>query len=467
MSNFDLTQEGQYKLESVQIIPVAAPDLYVDVTNLLNSVTIQQSIFAPVMCGQISLMDSIGLSEFLPICGHELLKLTFVRPASPTIPLHPDDRYPSLGSNDSIPETKYFTQTFRIQKLTNKSRVNDFTLSYILHFVSQEAITNHKIKVCKGYAGWLYSDIVTDVFNNYCWTNLEKALEVVPSRDLQNYVVSNWRPLEAIGKICHRAKPLGQGGASYLFFEGFKAFKFTTIETLFEGPVVENYVIQPKNILDENDRSRELQNSLVSIDSSVGKEDFDIVKNLKNGMYGSRLLTFNLIREVFEDIPFDYNKGFGLTKHVDAEKPIFADSDLPGSPDSNTFLIHTTKGIDAYGTGEIPFYKEDYLQIRASQILQTMSQRFSITVPGNTEREAGQVVMLDIVSPKALEGYSDKQPELHKYQSGKYLIGTITHLIDRTRYNISMTLLKDTFVSAPETTDFAPEYIKLANPQDD
>jgi hypothetical protein len=459
---FPLVQEGQYKIESCKIIPLDNPEMYVDVTNIMHGFSVNQSIFSPFITGAVSISDAVGLVKYLPIVGNELMEISFVRPEGSSLSANSED---IPGQRYDIPETKPIRQQFRIYKLSEKRKVSDFAVAYTLHFVSRESVKDIKTKVGKAYSKLLYSDMVSDIFDSYL--KIKKPLKVEETIGFQNFVVPIWRPVEAINNFATRSVSAKHpsAGSSFVFYEDVKKFNFVTIESLFLQPVKEKYMIQPQNILAPDTISKELTNSVNAIENITYQEDFDILyKNLAKGMYASKLTTVNLLQRSFEELEFFYDKKFKDQKHLEKNKLTFADSELLNSIDSTVMLTTTTKGIENYGTQEFSFAKEDWMQMRTSQMLASLFQnRVTIIVPGNTERTAGEIVELAVLTPNSLQGYPDRKFELDPYQSGKYLIVAIQHILDKKRYMMRISLTKDTYVTKPKTIDFRPDYEPLMN----
>ncbi len=453
-NNESIRVEGDYLIDKVQIIPgVGNP---IDVTNSRITIILEEDIFKCVISGSISLSDSYDLTMLLPIVGEEKLVITFKRPGT-------------VGKGDStetqpeLEETETYDKTFRIVSLTDRQKQREKQQFYILDFVSEESIKNHKVKVRKSYHKMLYSDMVKDIYDEFL--NLGKPLIVEPTKYEQDLVSSNFTPFDIINIISVRSLSEKYVGSNYMFFESLDGYHFETLEKVFDSPPVDTWIYRISNIFNFNNdilTKKDIKSDVINVRGYEHTNNFNVLRNLISGMYASKLITYDLVRQIYTEIEYDLTKEFDKYKHCNDSKPFRIDTlDALGSPESRFNLMCTNKDHDiipwiaAKEPGILPTHIEEYLQARQSQIQQINNYTISLVIPGNTERTVGQ--MIEFSLPNSM-GDNERAAEPDKYLSGKWLITRLRHRIEKNSYWLDVDLVKDSFVENIVYEDPIPIY---------
>ena len=449
---------GDFKIKSVKLWPYNNAR-FLDLTNVRETINIYEDLFTNFIFGDIGVWDTWDLPMLYPLVGEERIEISFNRPGT----------VPQGGNNgtaiQTVPETQDFTMEFRVVKMTDRQRVKDQKQFYVLHFCSPEFITNKKNKVRKSYKNVLYSDIVSDIYDTYFKPVANKTLEIEPTMFKQNYTVPHQTPSQAINVICSRSIANGRTGSNYLFYENFDGFHCVTMEKLFEQAPVETILYQHHNLyLDK--ASRPIQEDVRNVNAYNWIEEHDIISNLTGGMYASKLLTYDIVRQRYFEYDYDYIDNFNKTKHLDTAKVCTPKLDALGQPYMARFdMVDTDKDHDKLDwirkrePGILPTHVEDYLQHRHSQFLQINNFRLNLTLPGNSERRVGQVV--DFAMPNAMSDPKRFAKDPEKYFSGKYLIMAIRHRIEINGYFNDVEIMKDTFHQDIEWEDPIPIYMPV------
>jgi hypothetical protein len=437
----------------------------IDLTNVRGTLNIYEDIFNNFLTGDVQVLDAWDLPMLYPIIGEELLELIFRRPGTGN-----DNRAELRESDDlrrnyvpnDLKETEPFSLFFRVTKLSDRKLVRDKTQSYKLHFVSAELIANKKKKVRRAFAKMLYSDMVEIVYNDFIlMPSAPKAISIHPTMYEQDFVAGNWTPAQTINIISSRSLPEGYKGSNYVFYETLEGFYFQPLELKFEGEVKEALVYQVKNVwLNSNNKNIEVETR--NIEEYEFSSYFDVVSNLQNGMYASKLLTYDLVRQRYFEYDFDYIKEFDKQVHL-AEFKICTDGlDALGEPYLARFnLMSTNKDHDiipwiaSKEPGILPMKLEEYVLPRQSQFQQLNNNRITITISGNTERRIGDII--EFVMPSALN-IPDRLQEPEKYLSGKYIIMALRHRLEVDAYYQDIELVKDSFLNAIVYEDPIPLY---------
>jgi hypothetical protein len=518
---------GHVKINHFSIIsPNNFPGGIVDLTHMFTRCEITENIFSPYVSGYIDIGDAIGLFERIPIIGEEVLHISFQ----------------SVGAD--IPEDK-IDRYFRVVKVTNFNidPKNDRLVSYTLNFTSIEYVIDLATKVQKCYAGMKISDMVENIYEDYINPHTsgagvpmeipERLLDVETTKAEHNFTIPNITPFQAMLFLASRAEasgstpeafanggpPTQQGiksnGAFYCFYDTVRGgFKFKSLESLMQGNEKIRYVSGPaglsyKNVYDE-----------VAIESHKILEyhrisPIAVDKNLKNGMYGNRLITHNIIRMRHDYHDLYYKKGYSDagnirtdtetgaliqvlppttandfgnavennskhqhqtyvidddTFHLSDAPVISRGSDVIGKPQANVSLKSTNEGcyvrftdINSEGAPQDSRLRETHIENwyakrkMQNQLLNNFI--YHITVPGNTHREVGDVINLQLPT-KLGERTGDITMRQSTLVSGKFVVTRLSHIFQKTQsrieHSLSLHVMKDGLSRKLPGTDYVP-----------
>jgi hypothetical protein len=347
--------------------------------------------------------------------------------------------FETLTLEFQTPDKTMWSKTLRLTGITNRKLEKERQMVYVLHFVTPEAISNLKQRVSKSYVGKLYSEIVEDLHNNWLGGG---PIEVETSKFPQHFVVPRLHPVHAINMICSRANPSAYNGANYLYYEDGQKFRFVTMESRLAQNASQKYLFQPANVRQNNPEAykpRDINSDILAVQVYTFDNHSDIVENLGAGMYGNELLTHSQVLKEWQSYTFDYQGSFDDYKHLYQSHPLYskAKPDL-GSPNSKLKLFST-------GHGPYQFLPEQWIPVRISQLQQLHNIRLTVTVPGDSDRLAGQVVEFMLPSPEAP---LDNQQIDDKFYKGRYLVSSLRHKIDPNTYVTTMELIKDSVFEA-------------------
>lgn len=308
--------------------------------SVYSTINIYESLFDDnVIKGDITILDSGGFDERIPIIGEETIRIEFF--------------------NTGFPATK-FIGNYIVYKMSEKL-ISGKQQMYTLYFVSEEFIVNLKTRVSKSYKGIVSSNIVGDIYNNYIMNRIRKTeaknlfYDEVGNSDgaffLSHFVFPSIRPFQAINMVANKTVSSAlmsngentQNFGSFVFFQNQDGFWFKSISDLinpqdtkndaeYETSIAESteekgtdanslnqdlkdnknysrveklpttvgvsipsasYVIAP-----QNNQGYSLSSSDVSVSSYKFLSTFDVVSNLAAGMYGSKLLTYDPITQM-------------------------------------------------------------------------------------------------------------------------------------------------------------------------
>jgi hypothetical protein len=292
-----------------------------------------------------------------------------------------------------------------------------------------------------------------------------KNIYIEKTKYIQNYRVPNLSPIEAINSLASRSQSEVYTGSNYTFFETLDSFNYKTISSLIDAPIVEEYNYVPSNIgqPEESDtiQDRNILSDIHNVEKYIILEQFDHIRSLSKGMYGSRNIVVDSVRKRYFENDYIYSKEFPTQTHLAKNTINTTECDLSSSPECRINLTYTYKDHDIIpwigGVDELvlPSHIDEAIQHRQSQMQQLNNTKLKLTVVGNSERKAGQTIQFNLpVSMGKVEDIGEVDP----YISGKYLIVGLVHHIEPSKYWLELDVVKDSYEAVPEYIDPFPIY---------
>jgi hypothetical protein len=225
-------------------------------TSVWHELNFYEDIYSPIVSGDITLTDTIGMIESFPIIGEEILDVSFST-AGASLP-------PTQGPPPSSPSVseapKQVMNRFRVYKVDPPVQVTDNSRTIKLYFVTDNQFTNLLSKVRKIYPTkqlipntrvsdndkpYTLADMARDIFYDF-FIGKKKPLKqpatrkpflVEPTRYKSEIVIPNWNPFKAISFLASKAVAANQDakGANFVFYQTLQGFRFVSIETLMLG----------------------------------------------------------------------------------------------------------------------------------------------------------------------------------------------------------------------------------------
>ena len=476
----------------------------VSIRNIVETIEIVEDIFSPVLTGSITIADSIGLFDHLPISGNETITLRF---------------YSSSYDTNNY-TTNFIHRTFDVIRVNNVTSPTDHSKKYTLTLASPELKKSETIKISKAYKDMSISEIVTDIMTgnhedpvnpsglgfpktaskdnstprltrffspflkdddievNYEDANPTGANSVelfVEKTKYKEKVLSTpyMKPLDLIKWLATRSLRNATGRVSYnhpanfMFFENKRGFQFVSLNTLLEnkGPNIATFVYGSATANNQDDNWH-----LDVIEKLRIENCYDVLANIRNGIYASNFMTYEVSTGQVTEQPFDYVREFYNNESTDRSFDIKSQPDYPTialdkqgqNPITQKLLARRMllpmvhRDYDGVSSGATSRFNtaldqvgpEQYLQSRISQLSKLVDFRVIVDIPANTQHKVGDMVVLDLKmwqNKTGTEGGTDKSIEVvdHKYYNGNYLITSIKHSLSQTEYKMQIELAKD------------------------
>ena len=157
------TQAGLYDIVKCDILTPNILNIKgksaVNIIPMINSLTVYEDINKPYLLCDISIRDSYGFRETIPIMGEEFVQL------------EAQTRGFDLIKSDN-PLDNIIKKTFRVYSVSPIVNSTERLKLYVLHCISIEAIISEKKKISKGYGkkttgGVKIETVVRDIYENY------------------------------------------------------------------------------------------------------------------------------------------------------------------------------------------------------------------------------------------------------------------------------------------------------------
>jgi len=227
-------------------------------TSVWHELNFYEDIYSPIVSGDITLTDTVGLIESFPIIGEEILDVSFST-AGASLP--PTAGPSAVGSAPPVSEApKQVMNRFRVYKVDPPVQVTDNSRTIKLYFVTDNQFTNLLSKVRKIYPtkqnipnttqsvtdkSYTLADMARDIFYDFFIKDKKplrqpktrKPFLVEPTRYKAEIVIPNWNPFKAISFLASKAVAANPDakGANFVFYQTLQGFRFVSIETLMLG----------------------------------------------------------------------------------------------------------------------------------------------------------------------------------------------------------------------------------------
>ena len=440
---------GDYDLNNV-FLHSHMGDL-IDIKKMMVELNIFESIFKNALTGSIVIADAQNLIAKLEINGTERISFKLKTPGSV------DPR----SMIDASVETGH---PFYVYKITDRRSIAPGTLLYTLHFASREFMRNLRTKVSQTFRGNIAYQVIKIMMDeNYL--DSKKEISYEPTGNINDVVIPNMRPFDAINMIAKKSLPEKSGGVGYYFYETTKGVYFRSWDNMVtvKGSQIRDtkqiFRYMPMNI-DDSTIENKIEHDYQSVESYRFVNNFhDIAANTVMGTYAHKAITYNFYDKSYTPSTYDYRYEYGRTKHTDftgrgglgkyavaAESAVDTDNKRVGDyPESRISLLPTTQflhGDSDTGAG----YGLDVAQ-DGPKFIQGVSQRAQIengttlhmVVKGQSYLEPGDIIEFKLLSID--EKNPDGQPD--PQYSGKYIITKIRHQVNDVKYTMAIECVKD------------------------
>jgi hypothetical protein len=408
---------------------VSHNDFELDIFSAYRSLSIYEDLFSPSITARLTLEDSNGILNFLPIIGQETVNISYV--------------------------TQGLTEAIELEMIVNK--ITDLesdvgTQTYNLELVSVDMITNFEQRISEYFEG-----SSTEIAEK-CFQRLEskKTFEFEPSEDKYDeelgVIIPNMTPMKAISFLCGKAFHEEYKSSSYMFYETSKKYVMKPMEMLtkeepkneFSLGSYKNAGVDGKNIVDANiENKKAITYKFLS--------NFSVLDNIANGVFASKVSVVDMITRTKTDLEHSMWDDHEEYKYLNYDKdnkstsgPIF---DVSGKgkqymkSDEDTSVRFVVPEVEIKG-GRPMYNQEKIFRQRLFYTNLMNNIRCEMSVYGDSDLVVGDTVNLTLPLFTRLDMGEEWKD---KYYSGKYLITGIRHKLSGDQYTTDLELVKDSF----------------------
>lgn len=394
------TNSGSYQLVQAKIITNTDSPVELDVSDSIVDIVIFESIFDNCMSGSINIVDTFNMISKYALGHGERILI----------------EWNTSGIDDTI---LMVGETF---ELAGPMKINDHTSGYSLQFASVQFVKGIRKKMFTGHLD-TPSNITKQIFNSIIDRSPQtnKGLEVDDSRNIENLVFTGQNVWQAISMCSSRATS-NQGKCGYLFFENNQSFNFKPIESLYDQDPITEFIYKDDPVYEKvKNAQEEMFNVIQDHEYQEGNKFLD---DIEDGQYGS---------------------SFGYLALSDKRMNVYG-TRASGGIAKNSFRLD--KGFnDQYSDRLVIRYSLDHEQSEPFQhqnelkLLKANAVSISVGVFGNSSLKAGDMALVNAPKFSTDAGSSDDID----FISGKMLIASIKHVLNKDSYSQRILLMKDSF----------------------
>jgi len=365
----------------------------IDITGIYGQLEIYQTLFAPTMLGSITISDSSGLLQNLPMLGEESLTIDVQTP-----------------NRNKISKTFYVYGIDNLDYDENGSHIN-----FRLNFASADQYNAITTIVAQGFNQNI-SSIVQGILTSKVQT--KQIIEVEMSKGIETLIIPSLNCWEGIELLRKRAVSPTYN-SPYVFFEDMAGYHFVTYEYLINKRKANsnNLIFTADSYLPKaGDNSgsvtvlgSQLRNaSNLTIDSKASTTHL-----INSGGINSRTVVFDFLNKSISNVDTNYNDAATLIKQPFASSfnpshsTAFANT---GSVPPITYMLP----LDTSNASALPKQYGQH-KLYASMLNEN---KISFNTPGDTQIQAGDII--NFIFPVRVNS-----PNVDNQATGLYIIGNI------------------------------------------
>jgi len=450
-----------FKIIALALITPGYSSTPLDLMPFLVELNYYEDIHGNSVTGNVVLSDTIGILNFTALNGTEFIKVSFCK-----------DNTPGLG-NLNININKTFSIFSVSNRLINKG--NNYE-TYTIDFCSEELMLSEQYRISKSYKGMLISDIISDIMKSFLKVGTgtvgTKNFICETTRGIYDFILPNKKIFQTINWLCQYAQPNnGLLGADMFFFENNNGFQFRSLQSLYLQESSATFTYNPKNIGEKH-----LVEEMYEILKLEITDSFDTLNALSKGTFFNRVTTIDPLTRTKINNDFKYNdyykssqtlNGAPVTNNYKNRHGLLSYDKPPPNMEAGALRLvpgNSNQGSVDYikskpGTTMRNNFIGDALKYRVGQSSLMKYYSLRITIPGNCEISAGDIININVLSIEPSTAKNQKDQNGEDYLSGKYLVSAARHLItSQTTYITVLEIVKESiknnYVSVDESDAF-------------
>jgi hypothetical protein len=285
-----LQTAGEFIIEELKLVTTSG--LEVDLTTSVIGLTLFEDIFSMTISGTVAIADSVNLASYGPLLGQEYLHLKI---STPTF-------------KDESAVIDFSKNAFLVHSISNREKITDGVQGFTLSFVSQELVRNQRLKVTQSLTD-TWSNIVKKMLTDSSYIDTKKKIDLESTAGIKKFVAPNIRPLDIVVMGMKQAVSEFKGEPTYLFYETLKGFNFRTLASLYNTAPQLDYIAVAPGTNPVGNKDYNVLTELRTVLSYEIVSNNDSIANYRTGMFGSKLITHDIISKSYDTKIYNYHDG--------------------------------------------------------------------------------------------------------------------------------------------------------------
>ena len=416
----------------------ASSSTTVDLSNLVHSFSITESVLSGTVRGTAVIYDAVGAFYTFPISGQEVLVIEYT-------------------------DTKGVTQTDRmfVYSVTDirpgKDSHDDY-LEYKLHFCSFGKFWSDRFDVRRCIAegtgtsrSYLtIAEQVQTIFDDYYvdqGRGTRKSIEISATDGSQKIVIPNLKPEDAMHLMSRRAFTTEYSGQFYRFFENRQGYFFANMEEVFALSLKDQLFFYNSGPTDTTPEAEiERMQNIINLDLGESVNAFEA---MSKGGYNRKFVELDPLTRSKLEYDYSHTDNIPLQEYPDGRGRVRP------SHSQEMIDVHLNKVHEVYGIKDYPdpdasaafglrpptFYSDIY-NSKNAMIYHFGQSKITITIYGTNEVVAGSVIQLQDIPQFGV----DRGEQVDQDRIGYWLVETAVNQFYENTYTQTLTLTKGGFL---------------------
>tara|TARA_R100001463_G_scaffold57528_4_gene109809 strand:- start:2346 stop:3674 length:1329 start_codon:yes stop_codon:yes gene_type:complete len=404
----------------------------------INNIYYYENILSPYITGIITITSTSGASKSSDSDRMGSLHASLPLEAGCEIFMKIKD---PIGEGLDFSSDKNAHKRFYVNEVQVISKSSTMEIIQ-LRFISKIGWTNNIKRVTQHYDGSI-SQSVQKILKNELKLD-DDRIKIDDSSNSYSFAGMTKRPFDLISMLAKQTIPQNTANPGYFAYETKSGFRYVSVDSLVNGePYKESYFYDGKVTSMQQSKSEKNDYKIASLQV---KKDQNLVSQIRSGVYANKTIFFNPATYGFTEIDITVDNGklykdpkFN-TLGKKPEIPSILDEEFKAG---NKFhRVQTAvlnigaekENIDPNNSPEL------YYAAGTTRYNILFSQKHSITIPCNTDLEAGDTLRLEIedITEKKEQGPDQKS-------SGNYIIQSLCHYFEAEKSVTSINLIRDSY----------------------
>lgn len=427
---------GEFRLKSFKI--TSQSGITIDVSNMIHTYTIQESMSLNSIRGHAKMYDSTGLYYKLPLAGEEILEIEYTDYFGETR----KDKFLIYGVNGLKPAKESDTNV----------------LEMTLHFVSYSKYLSDRKYIRKSYTG-LVSTIASNIYDEFYSDETgssEKEFRAETTTGFQRLSIPNYSPEESMNFLARRAYSSEDESSMIRFFENRDGFFFVS-PGFYAREVAEDVITFEYNSYPDQTPEGQLaiMNNLISIDFN---ESVNTIDDMKNGNYNASTVELDILTRKVDQNQYrymdEYDKYY-YPESVQTKSRHTKEFMNASTPDAKTTVIMKDYGDpndSQYPSQRPNTYDSKAINHKRGSYHHYNSNSINVRIYGRNKIVAGSLIELNIMQFMKDSNSVVKDREY----SGTYYVESVESVFFETTFTQNLVISKSGVTGVPETA--TPDY---------